>query len=99
MKRRFLMAALAIGVLGAAYTPETIAPEMMGKVFSLMMTAMTWSMPVGLLFAGPVSELIGIDRWFFWSGFALIVTGLACRLMTRRYDAVTMLPEKSILPD
>jgi DHA3 family macrolide efflux protein-like MFS transporter len=130
MKRRFLMAALAIVVTGAgslvsgalpvdgfwvflfccflmgssgtfmnvpvmAYIQETIAPEMMGKVFSLMMTAMTWAMPAGLIVAGPVSELIGIDRWFFWSGLALMATGLVCRLMTRRYDAVTMLSEET----
>jgi DHA3 family macrolide efflux protein-like MFS transporter len=126
MKRRFLMAALAIGVLGAAalvsgtlpkegfwffifccflmggsgtfihvpimvYTQETIAPEKMGKVFSLQMTAMTWAMPVGLLVAGPISELIGINWWFFWSGLALMATALLCRMMTRRYDPLTML--------
>ncbi|MDL2295146.1 hypothetical protein LJC60_11130, partial [Ruminococcaceae bacterium OttesenSCG-928-D13] len=68
-------------------------PEVMGKVFSLMMTAMTLAMPVGLLLAGPVTELVGVDVWFFWSGAALVVTGLLCRLMTRRYDAQTMLPE------
>lgn len=130
MKRRFLMAALAIAALGAgslisgalpaggfwgfiiccffmggsgtfmnvpvmAYTQETTAPDMMGKVFSLMMTAMTWAMPVGLIVAGPVSEYIGVDLWFFWSGLALVITGLICRLMTRRYDAETMLPEKT----
>ena len=130
MKRRFLMATIAIGVMGActlvggtlpaegfwifllccfligssgtfmnvpvmAYTQETIAPEMMGKVFSLMMTAMTWAMPIGLLVAGPVSEHIGVDRWFFGSGLALVATGLVCRLVTRRYDAVTLLPEKT----
>lgn len=128
MKRRFLMAALAIVVLGAAsavsgilppdgfaaftlccfamgctgtfinvplmaYTQETIAPAMMGKVFSLLMTAMTLAMPAGLLLAGPVSELVGVDRWFFWSGLALVVVGVLCRLMTRRYDPQTMKPE------
>ncbi len=129
MKRRFLMAAAAICVMGAAslvsvilpeqgfwgfvvccfliggtgtfmnipvmaYMQETIAPEMMGKVFSFMMTAYTWAMPVGLLVAGPVSQLIGVDRWYFWSGLALIITGIACRLMTRRYDSVTIIQKK-----
>lgn len=128
MKRRFLMASLAIGVLGAAsllggalppngfwifvvccffmgssgtlinvpimaYTQETIAPEMMGKVFSLLMTAMTLAMPVGLLVAGPVSELVGVNTWFFWSGVALVATGILCRLLTRRFDKETMKPE------
>lgn len=130
MKRRFLMAAFAIAVLGMgslvsgvlpaegfwifiiccflmggsgtflnvpvmAYTGETIAPDMMGKVFSLLMTSMTWAMPIGLLIAGPVSERIGVNMWFFWSGLALITTGVICRVMTRRYDAATMRLEKS----
>lgn len=124
MKRRFLMASLAIGLLGAtsalsgalppggfwifvvccffmgisgtlisvpimAYTQETIAPEMMGKVFSLLMAAMTLAMPVGLLVAGPVSESVGVDVWFFWSGVALVATGILCRLLTWRYDRET----------
>jgi len=128
MKRRFLMAALAIVTLGIgsavsgilppngfaifvllcfvigctgtlinvplmAYTQETIAPEMMGKVFSLLMTVMTLAMPIGLLLAGPVSEIVGVDRWFFWSGIALVAAGILCRMMTRRYDAQTMKPE------
>lgn len=128
MKKRFLMAAFAIGLLGVAslvsgalpsngfwmfvvccffmggagtfinvplmaYTQETIAPEMMGKVFSLMMAAMTLAMPIGLLMAGPVSEVIGVDTWFFWSGVAMVATGIFCRLLTRRFDKETMRPE------
>lgn len=128
MRRRFLMASLAICLLGAAtlvggalppggywpfvaccffmgssgtfmnvpvmaYTQETIAPEMMGKVFSLLMAAMTLAMPIGLLVAGPVSEVVGVDRWFLWSGVALIATGVLCRVLTRRYDRETMRPE------
>ncbi|WP_408628448.1 MFS transporter [Anaeropeptidivorans aminofermentans] len=73
-----------------AYVQETIAPEMMGKVFSLMFTAMTFSMPIGLLFAGPAVEMIGVDTWFFWSGAALILNAVLCRLLTRKYDAETM---------
>jgi DHA3 family macrolide efflux protein-like MFS transporter len=128
MKKRFLMAALAVGLLGfttlisgalpasgfwifvvccffmgssgtfinvpiMAYVQESIAPEMMGKVFSLLMTAMTLSTPVGLLVAGPVAEAVGVDVWFFWSGAALIINAILCRLLTRRYDKETMQPE------
>lgn len=124
MKRRFLMASLAIGVLGAAslvsgalpssgfglfavccfimgttgtfinvplmaYTQESTPPEMMGKVFSLLMAAMTLAMPVGLLIAGPASEAVGVDKWFLGSGVALIVTAVLCRLRTRPYDSET----------
>lgn len=128
MKKRFKMAAIAIGLLGAAsvisgalppegfwifavccffmggsatfinvplmaYTQETIAPEVMGKVFSLLMTAMTLATPIGLLVAGPVSEAVGVDVWFFWSGVAMVITAVLCRVLTRRYDAQTMKPE------
>lgn len=76
-----------------AYTQETIAPERMGKVFSLLMTGMTLAMPIGLLVAGPVSEIIGVDRWFFWSGVALVATGIICRTRTKPYDNETRKPE------
>ncbi len=128
MKNRFLMAGLAIGLLGLgcfvggalppgsywifvvccffmgtsgtfmnvpvmAYVQESTPPEMMGKVFSLMMSAMTLAMPIGLIIAGPVSEMVGVDRWFFWSGAALMLTGVLFRALTKRYDDVTRLPE------
>lgn len=128
MKRRFLMASLAIGLLGLAtlisgalpsggfwifvvccffmgssgtfmnvpvmaYVQESIPPEMLGKVLSLLMTAMTLAMPFGLLVAGPAVELFGADTWFFWSGAALIANAIICRMLTRRYDKETMMPE------
>ncbi|MDL2252764.1 MFS transporter [Ruminococcaceae bacterium OttesenSCG-928-I18] len=75
-----------------AYIQQSTPPEMMGKVFSLLMTAMTLAMPIGLLVAGPVCEMVGVDTWFFGSGIVMIVAGILCRLLTRRYDAETMLP-------
>ncbi len=121
MKRRFLMASLAIGALGLtslisgalppdgfmlftvccffmgctgtfinvpllAYTQESTPPEMMGKVLSLILAANTLAMPIGLLIAGPASEVVGIDRWFFWSGAALIGTAVLCRTLTKTHD-------------
>lgn len=70
-----------------AYVQQTIAPEMLGKVFSLMMAAMSLAMPIGLLAAGPASERIGVDNWFLYSGIGLLLTGVACWLITRQYDA------------
>lgn len=75
-----------------SYIQERIAPEMMGKVFSLLMTAMTLAMPIGLLVAGPVVEVIGVSTWFFYSGIVLLANAVLCRLLTRRYDEVTMRP-------
>lgn len=130
MRRRFLMASLAIGLMGAttlmsgalpsggfwifaicsffigasgtfmnvpimAYVQESIPPEAMGKVFSLLMAAMTFAMPFGLLIAGPVAEAVGVNTWFYWSGVALLADAIFCRLLTRRYDRETMQPETS----
>lgn len=96
----FVVCCFLMGISGTfisvpimAYTQETIAPEMMGKVFSLLISVMTLAMPAGLLVAGPVSEIVGVDQWFFWSGAALVATGILCRLLTRRFDKETMRPE------
>lgn len=130
MKRRFLMASLAVGLLGfaslvsgilpptsvgflgfivccfcmgasgtfinvptMAYVQETTASDMMGKVFSLMMAVMTLTMPIGLLLAGPLSDMIGVDMWFFYSGIGLVLTAILCRILTKPYDKETMLPD------
>lgn len=69
-----------------AYTQQTIAPDVLGKVLSLLMTASTIAMPVGLILAGPVSELVGVDTYFLWSGVASMLTGVYCWLSTRRFD-------------
>jgi len=72
-----------------AYIQESIAPEMMGKVLSMLTTAMTLATPFGLLIAGPVSEAVGISQWFMWSGLLMCVTGVVCFAVTRPYDVET----------
>lgn len=91
----FVVCCLVMGFSGSfinvplmAYIQETIAPDMMGKVFSLIMMLMTLSMPVGLLIAGPVSEVIGIDRWFLLSGVAMVANGILFYVRTRTFDEV-----------
>lgn len=70
-----------------AYIQETVAPEMMGKVFSLLTAAMTLATPFGLLIAGPVSEVIGVDQWFLWSGLLMGIAGAVCMFMTRSFNS------------
>lgn len=121
MKRRFLMASFAIGILGGcsllggalpssgiwifalcsflmgvtgtfisipvlAFIQESFAPEVLGKVFSLWITTMSIAMPLGLLMAGSISDMIGIDRWFIFSGIVLMATALLFRMLTNPYD-------------
>ncbi len=69
-----------------AYIQESVAPDMLGKVFSMLTTAMTLATPFGLLVAGPVSEAAGVSRWFWVSGLLMSVTGAVCLAATGRYD-------------
>ena len=72
-----------------AYIQESTPPEVLGKVFSLLMTAMTVAMPIGLLVAGPAVEAVGVDTWFFWSGVAMIGAAILCGVLTRKYDQIS----------
>lgn len=69
-----------------AYIQETVPQQMMGKVFSMLTTAMTLATPFGLLLAGPVSEAVGVDLWFIASGLLMAAAGLACFISTRKYN-------------
>ncbi|HBT64957.1 MAG TPA: hypothetical protein DEB10_09900 [Ruminococcaceae bacterium] len=79
-----------------AYIQESTPPEVLGKVFSLYLTVMTLAMPIGLLVAGPVTEVMGADKWFLWSGIAMVGSAILCRVMTRRYDKETMPAEQEV---
>ena len=65
---------------------ETVAPQMMGKVFSMLTAAMTLATPVGLILAGPISEAVGVHLFFAGSGFLMAVVGIVCFFSTRKYD-------------
>lgn len=76
----FLFAAACIG-LGAAgnvhtipltaYIQETVAPEKMGRAFSVLTLISSVTMPAGLLFSSPIAEKVGVDAWFFISGLSM----------------------------
>lgn len=83
--------AVFCGLLGAsgnihsipiiAYMQETIAPEKMGRAFSLVGMAGSLAMPAGLLIAGPVAEKIGVHMWFFVTGIAIILISICAVLI------------------
>jgi len=74
-----------------SYMQETIAPDMLGKVLSLISTLFNLALPIGLLFAGPLSEVVGISNWFLLSGCSVIFIAIYSRRITRRHDDETML--------
>ena len=56
-----------------AYMQETISPEKMGRVFSVLTLISSMTMPIGLLFSSPIAEKVGVVGWFFISGLSMIV--------------------------
>jgi DHA3 family macrolide efflux protein-like MFS transporter len=59
-----------------AVTQAAVAPEVQGRVFSLMSTGTQLAMPIGLMVAGPVSDAIGIQFWFILGGVVMGLSGL-----------------------
>ena len=55
-----------------AYIQETVAPEKMGRAFSVLTLISSVTMPVGLLFSSPIAEKIGVNVWFFISGLCML---------------------------
>ena len=55
----------------------TVAPEMQGRVFTLMGSLLWITSPFGLAVAGPVSDWLGLQVWYMTAGVLCGVTGLA----------------------
>lgn len=49
-----------------------VAPEMQGRVFTLLLSAASAMMPLGLVIAGPLADAFGVQTWFIIGG---VVTG------------------------
>ena len=89
----FLILSFFMGATGTffnvpynAYIQKTIPAESLGKVFTLIFSAMSLTSPVGLALAGPVSDRIGIDNWFLFSGILTGAVGVFCCIFTRKYE-------------
>ena len=55
---------------------ETIAPEKMGRAFSLLTLMGSLTMPIGLLISSPIAEQIGVRPWFLIAGIGMLVSVL-----------------------
>jgi DHA3 family macrolide efflux protein-like MFS transporter len=70
-----LMNSMANGPLGAL-TQAIIRPDMQGRVNGLVASVATAMTPLGLLIAGPVSDLIGIRSWYWIAGIVTLIMGI-----------------------
>lgn len=62
---------------------ENVAEHMMGRVFSLVQIIASVSMPLGMLFFGPLSDVIGLNIILIGSGALLLLASpliLGCKL-------------------
>ena len=53
-----------------------IAPEMQGRVFSVMGSLMTILSPIALLIAGPLADRLELQIWFIAGGAMCLLLGL-----------------------
>lgn len=65
----------ANGPLGAIFQ-SAVAPDYQGRVLSLVNTGATAMMPLSLIIAGPVSDVLGVRVWFVVGG--IICLAMAC---------------------
>lgn len=78
-----VLAALLAAVMQAftngplmATLQAVVAPEMQGRVFTLVGSAATAMAPLGLLIAGPLSDRMGVLTWYVIGGLACVLMGL-----------------------
>lgn len=60
---------------------ETVKPEYLGRVFSLLTSAASLAMPFGLVISGPLAERLGVEKWFVICGIGIIIVALAVFLL------------------
>ena len=59
-----------------AVVQASVAPEMLGRVTSLISMGAQLAMPIGLAIAGPLSDSIGIQTWFIIGGVVMSLVGI-----------------------
>lgn len=69
------MSSLCNGPIMAIFQ-TTVSPSMQGRVFTLMGSATTAMMPLGLAVAGPIADVIGVRTWFLIGAVVTIVAAV-----------------------
>jgi DHA3 family macrolide efflux protein-like MFS transporter len=59
-----------------AVIQAAVAPEMQGRVFTLINSAASAMMPIGLIVAGPIADQLGVQTWFIVGGLVTVIMGI-----------------------
>jgi DHA3 family macrolide efflux protein-like MFS transporter len=83
-----LVLALFIGAMFSILNGAIIAiiqgcvePGIQGRVLALISSLAMSVMPIGLAFAGPMADVIGVQPWFILAGVVTAVMGVAAFFM------------------
>jgi len=60
-----------------AAVQAAVAPEMQGRVFTLISSLAAAMSPIGLMIAGPIADKLGVQTWFIIGGIVTISMGIA----------------------
>ena len=60
---------------------QHIPAELLGRVFSLMMSLMSVAMPLGLMLSGIFANQVGVHTWFALSGGLILLLALPTLLL------------------
>jgi DHA3 family macrolide efflux protein-like MFS transporter len=60
-----------------AVIQASVAPEMQGRVFTLLISAVKIASPLSLVIAGPIADLVGVRIWYVVAGVACLLMGVA----------------------
>jgi DHA3 family macrolide efflux protein-like MFS transporter len=60
-----------------AILQQAVAPEMQGRVFTLLMSLSNAISPLSMAIAGPVADAFGVQAWFAMGGVVCVATGIA----------------------
>jgi MFS transporter, DHA3 family, macrolide efflux protein len=59
-----------------AVIQATVAPEMQGRVFTLLISVASAMTPLGLVIAGPLADRFGVQAWFVIGGVVTAMMGI-----------------------
>jgi DHA3 family macrolide efflux protein-like MFS transporter len=59
-----------------AVLQANVAPEMQGRVFTLLVSAVKIASPLSLLIAGPVADALGVRVWYWVAGVGSLLLGV-----------------------
>ena len=60
-----------------AIMQAAVAPDMQGRVFTLIGSVSAAMSPIGLLIAGPVADTFGVQSWYILGGMVCTLMGVA----------------------